>query len=245
MFVKGFPNIGYLIIIFCTSMVFLLSSYYFFYLMMLSYTTGYKIPLDKSIFSACVKNAKREYTYGQTDNIFVQTLIGGVARPPISLLFNLVVLFYLSVVIVIATTYLSTLECEMFGSTAWLFIMAITSLALIFIFNVGLYELRKRGYVLAYEWINIGIFAVASIALLLGMLVLPRFEKTATTGFSWWSYLYPIGMIVGYLVIYYFSVDKIGNWFLRLLALIAIGIFFFFIPYVVSYVRNHYNLCAD
>lgn len=240
--VKGFPNIGHLIILLGISTIALLLSYLFFdNIRETIYLIPKQTPCDPSL-----KNIESKLNLESTYNIFTNKKIytgGTLPYNIINFLYTLSSMFYISIVIIILTIYIYTMHCNK-NLTNWLVVSAIGSLIIIFIIFYILYKLviNKLLDVSKITYITTIAFTTLAIILIILSLIFPSINKNSIH-LHWTTYLYPLGVIITVAIQYY--TIKYTNWslYIKTLILIIISSLFIFLPYTLAYIYNVYKIC--
>lgn len=241
--VKGFPNIGNMIMLFIISFATASGIYYISYLMMKTILFHNLIIKDctnlEKIMDAFKYSATKDFVFP-----IMRTQIGGLVNNW-QLFFTLSVFFYLSLLITISVTFVSTFYCE-HQPSYWVFVVALTTFPILFIIGVLLFKLRVKYMMMSMNTaflIYIAAFIITSLALLILMIFIPIATKTSK--YSLWTYAFPVGVTIA-ITILFFSMNAISklNNFIQIL--VYLGIFFIFIvvPYILFYIYNNYNLCT-
>lgn len=250
--VKGFPNIGNIIILFIISFTLSGITYYIFFLIMQTILFQNLAIRDctnlETIKNSFLFSITQGFTYPQATHADIKgkilKQIGGLINNW-QLIFTLSVFIYLSIFTAISVTYLSTFFCD-HQPSYWIFIASLTTLPILFIINVLLYRFRIKHRMISMNtafFINIGAFLIAAMILLILMIFVPI--TTQTPRFSLWTYVFPISVSIA--IILFFMMDGLPkyNKFIRVLIYFAIFLAFICIPYILFYVYNNYNLCKN
>ena len=262
-FVPGFPNTGNIILFFGISIVFITLGTYFFYLMI--YTLNNYKMLDEincnsnkrqnamNSLTSFLSNSSLALTNANKQKIIQNVMSGGLkplapsSPSPVSNYFYLPLIFYLSLIAIIISIYVSSMLCN-HDVSFWIFALALTTLPIIFIIHIVLYHFREyidftkpifASSSLA-EVIILSCYTVLSIIIIVAMITLPKI--TGSAEFSYYTYLFPFLTIIASILVYILSNVKINS-FLKLLlvGIITIGLFF---GYAFIYVQNNYYLCT-
>lgn len=241
--VKGFPNIGNMIMLFIISMASASVIYYIFFMMMKTILFHNLIVKDCTNLKATMDSFLSSITKGFVFPI-IRPQVGGLTNNW-QLFFTLAVCFYLSLMVAISATFLSTFFCK-HQPSYWIFVAAITTLPILFIINILLYRIRTKYLKMTMNttfFINIGAFILASLILLILMIFVPM--ATDTSKYSLWTYAFPIGISIA--IILFFTLNGISklNNFIQILIYLGIFLVFVVIPYILFYVYNNFNLCKE
>lgn len=243
--VKGFPNVGNLIILLMISSIMILIIYYFFYLMMFEIIkkVGKNCTSEKNIMTDFIQNINST----ELSNINFKSIqkggINNIIPYYLQYIFTLSLIIYASIVVIILTIYFNTLFCNEKLSN-WLIIISLSSLLIIFIVFMILYNLTKKNKLSTINSIKIAIFVFLFfiVSIFISMLTIPKL--TNTPNFSWLTYIYPIGVAITGIIIFFINKRNISAIVRTLIILFSIVIFIF-IPYILAFVYNNYNLCGE
>jgi len=264
--VKGFPDIGHLVLLLGTSTIFLLLFYLFFDSIFknikfipnencgdittincsgvdISSSSGFlkKMSTAKGKASSglsMMKNTKRK----KGGNILQNTGFSFIEEK----LYYISSIFYSALFIIIISLYIYSFICSN-NLSDWIIIGALASLLIFFICSIILYKLKNiKIDNIIINFIKSDIILILSIITgilslsLLGLtLIVPTIKKTKYL--HWSTYLYPIGAVILYIISSY--ILKFNNIFLKVVIFLISMVILLFAPYIVAYIYNTSLLC--
>lgn len=243
---NGFPDIGHMIILLGVSTIILLGIYSFYSKMVWTIRyfdsdyTKCETPPIKYIFNedSCYSLAAPGLTSQTPDT---QKIKKGGNNPfssiSIDIIFRIIILIYSSLITIILTIYLYTTFCHSQLSHK-VVISSLASLLISFIFLVAFYWITRKGRLpkyknLIYEIVS-GLFGIFSFIL---------FSMMIYNGVPKWMYLYPFGVTIAMMILYYFVELEI-NKFIKLFGVLFISSIFIFAPFILAFVYSSIELCG-
>lgn len=226
----AFPNIGNLFIFLFFSFIFLYLSYKILSMMFDVILIQNIIPKDCSMLKATSDNLIQSIKDNYTP--FNGKMVGGFSDLS-KFYFHLAIIIYLSLIIINSVTYLSTYFCNHHVSY-YIFIFILISMPLIFILNSLLFKYRDKLKRIYIYYFLILIYLIFSIIIFVMMLF---------SDYSIYTYLFPIGCVLSLIIFYWLRNFIFMNNFIRLLIHFIIISIFMILPFILSYIYNHYHLC--
>jgi hypothetical protein len=244
--VPGFPNIGHLILLIGISSLFLLILYLFFYniISIINNIKKYELCQNLSKIEAQLnqENINNNF-FNILQNKFLIKKSGGGYSNWKDLFYNLSSMFYSSIIVILLTIYVYTMNCNNKLSD-WLVILSLGSFFILFFIFYFSYKLVKNNIITslyATKIITLS-FIIISFSLLLSSFIIPILSKT--NYMHWTTYIYPIGVIITVTLNY--MINSRTNWsiYIKIISFLIISILFIIIPYTMAYIYNIHQYCS-